>query len=127
MKRFFIMLAAMLMPLSAHVSLAADQQDAAEFVEFAVVPDDDTSSDCTQRGGMRVFVVNAHPDATIDLQIDRYFSDVRQAGRSMFALAAGHRQPLGCNTVMNSEQRWELVKAAFITREQGQARYGVIY
>lgn len=127
MKRFLIMLTALFMPMAAQLTLAADSGDAAAFVEFAILPDEDTSSDCTQRGGMRVFVINAHPDAIIDLQIDRYFSDVRQAGRSMFALAAGHRQPLGCNTVMDSEQRWELMKAEFITREQGQARYGVIY
>jgi hypothetical protein len=126
MKRFLIMFIAIFMPMAAQLTLAADSGDAAEFVEFAILPDEDTSSDCTQRGGMRVFVINAHPDATIDLQIDRFFSDVRQAGRSMFALASGHRQPLGCNTVMDSEQRWELVRAVFIDDEKAKNRYGQI-
>jgi hypothetical protein len=126
MKQFLIILAAMLVPAAGQLSVAADNQDAADFIEFAIVPDEDTSSDCTQRGGMRVFVINAHPDATIDLQIDRFFSDVRQAGRSMFALASGHRQPLGCNTVMDSEQRWELVRAVFIDDAEAEARYGQI-
>ena len=126
MKRFLVTLAAMLIPLAGQVTLAEDEVNAAEFIEFATMPDEDTSSDCTQRGGMRVFVINAHPDATIDLQIDRFFSDVRQAGRSMFALAAGHRQPLGCNVVMDSEQRWELVRAVFIDDEKAKMRYGQI-
>ncbi|SFJ86916.1 hypothetical protein [Methylophaga sulfidovorans] len=105
----------------------ADSEAASDFIVFKTIEDKDTSSDCTQRGGLRIYVENTHPDKTIDLSLDRYFSTVRQAGRSMFALENGHSQPLGCNIVMDSEQHWELINAEFISKEDAIKRYGTLY
>jgi hypothetical protein len=124
LSRIFFLLSLSLISAPA---LHARTDVADQFILFVSEPDADTSSDCTQRGGLRVFVVNQHPDQIIDLQIDRYFDNVRQAGRSMFALDHGHKLALGCDIVMDSPQRWELINAEFITREQAEKRYGVIY
>ncbi|WP_139031855.1 MULTISPECIES: hypothetical protein [Methylophaga] len=105
----------------------ADENAAADFIVFKTLEDKDTSSDCTQRGGLRIYVENTHPEKTIDLSLDRYFSTVRQAGRSMFALENGHSQALGCNIVMDSEQHWELISAEFISKEDALQRYGTLY
>ncbi|EEF80592.1 hypothetical protein MDMS009_917 [Methylophaga thiooxydans DMS010] len=108
--------------------LSADEDNVADnFIVFKTLPDKDANSDCSQRGGLRVFVVNTHPDKIIDLSVDRYFSGVRQAGRSMFALRQGHSQALGCNIVMDSHQEWRLVSSYFIEAEAAINRYGVIY
>lgn len=126
MKHPFLLLSASVLSLGISLSPGAQEPPASDYIQFATQPDADSSSDCSQRGGMRVFVINAHPSATIDLHIDRFFSRVRQAGRSMFALASGHRQPLGCNIVMDSKQRWELIRAEFIAEKQALERYGQI-
>lgn len=108
-------------------AVQAQPDTAAQYIKFIAEPDADSNSDCSQRGGLRVFVINEHPAQIIDLQIDRYFSEVRQAGRSMFALHSGHRLALGCDIVMDSQQRWELVSAAYISKHQAKQRYGEIY
>ena len=107
--------------------LSADSEHASDYIVFKTIEDEDTSSDCTQRGGLRIYVENIHPKKVIDISLDRYFSDVRQAGRSMFALQSGHMQALGCNVVMESQQHWQLVNATFIEKEDAIKRYGEVY
>lgn len=124
MKHILLLAATVSLSITTSLPALADTPDAASFIDFVTLPDEDTSSDCTQRGGMRVHVINTHTESTIDLQIDRYFSGVRQAGRSMFPLASGQRQQLGCNVVMESEQRWELIQARFIDDKEVSERYG---
>lgn len=112
---------------TATLTHAVEQKNAEHFITFKALPDDDSSSDCTQRGGQRVTVFNDHPSSAIDISLDRYFSDVRQPGRSMFALHSGHSQALGCNIVMDSPQRWELIDATFISVDAAKKRYGSIF
>lgn len=100
--------------------------EAVDFISFEEIVDADTDSDCNQRGGLRVYVLNRHPQRVIDLHIDRYFSTVRQAGRSMFALSPGGAQPLGCNRVLDAPQHWEVVRAEFIEADMARLRYGEI-
>lgn len=101
-------------------AVAAEPNNAAQFIVFFDKPD----KDCEERGGQRSFVKNSHAEQMIDLHLDRYFYGVRQAERSMFPLAAGDEQALGCNRVFDAEQRWELVSAAFITPDAAEQRYG---
>lgn len=101
-------------------SATAGQNDASEFVAFYQQQD----KDCEEKGGERVFVKNTHDSQIIDLQIDRYFYDVRQAGRSMFALRPAASQALGCSRVFDAEQRWELIAAEFISEARMKERYG---
>lgn len=100
--------------------VAAEQDDASEFVAFYQQPD----KDCEEKGGERVFVKNTHDSQVIDLQIDRYFYEVRQPGRSMFALQPTASQALGCSRVFDAEQRWELIAAEFISEARMKERYG---
>lgn len=97
-----------------------------QFITFVHQADQDSQSDCSQRGGRRVYAVNTHSSAVIDVHIDRFFSGIRQAGRSMFAIAPGYGQALGCDVVMESQQSWELVKAQPIDRNSALERYGQI-
>lgn len=53
----------------------AQSTDAAQYIKFITEPDADSNSDCSQRGGLRVFVINHHPAQIIDLQIDRFFPE----------------------------------------------------
>ena len=101
-------------------AVTADLNDASHFVEFYQVGDED----CEDKGGARVFVKNLHKTQIIDLQLDRYFYDVRQAGRSMFPLKPESSQALGCSRVFDAEQRWELISAMFITESVVKERYG---
>lgn len=88
--------------------------------------EDKEQTDCAERGGKRVIVVNTHPERIIDVHIDRYFAGVRQGGRSMFALASGAFQELGCDTVLNAQQNWQFISAEFINSDKALQRYGVI-
>ncbi len=88
--------------------------------------EDKEQTDCAERGGKRVLVINNHHEQIIDVHIDRYFSGVRQGGRSMFALASGAFQELGCDTVLDTEQHWKIISAEFIDSENALKRYGVI-
>lgn len=117
----------LMLALSPLTLAQADSLKADKFIKFVKEADADASSDCNQRGGLRVFIINEHPDQIVDIQLDRYFAEVRQPGRSMFALENGHKLPLGCDIVMDSPQRWELLDAEFISRNQAEARYGMIY
>ncbi len=121
----FILFSLCCLSVSEHIM--ADTDLAKDFILFKTIEDKDTSSDCTQRGGLRIYVENVHPERIIDISLDRYFSDIRQPGRSMFALENGHLQPLGCNIVMDSKQRWELVNAKFISKKEAINRYGKLY
>lgn len=100
--------------------VTADSNDASNFVEFYQVGDEE----CEEKGGARVFVKNLHKTKIIDLQLDRYFYDVRQAGRSMFPLKPENSQALGCSRVFDAEQRWELIAATFISESAVRERYG---
>ncbi|MTI62572.1 hypothetical protein [Methylophaga sp.] len=122
--RILLVISFMLVPVSI---IQAQSPEADQFIKFVSEADADSHSDCNQRGGLRIFVVNQHPSNIIDIHIDRYFSDIRQGGRSMLALGNGHKLALGCNIVMDSPQHWALVKAEFISPEQAQQRYGVVY
>jgi hypothetical protein len=112
--------------LATTLLVASAENPANQFIHLAYQTDSDSQSECTQRDGQRVYVVNTHTESVIDVHIDRFFSGVRQAGRSMFAIAPGHRQALGCDTVMGNEQRWELMKADFIDKQFALERYGQI-
>jgi len=105
----------------------AGSSEAYNFIKFVKEADADSSSDCNQRGGLRVFIINEHPSKLIDIQLDRYFAQIRQPGRSMFALRSGHKLPLGCDLVMDSTQRWEVINAEFISRNKAEKRYATIY
>ncbi|MDO8825047.1 hypothetical protein [Methylophaga sp.] len=98
----------------------AEANDASNYVEFYQEGDED----CEKKGGFRVFVKNLHKTQIIDLQLDRYFFDVRQAGRSMFPLKPESSQALGCSRVFDAEQRWELIAASFISESAVKERYG---
>lgn len=102
--------------------LSAGEDQATEFVAFSEAAD----QDCEERGGMRVFVRNLHNKQIIDLHLDRYFSGVRQGGRSMFALAPGASQALGCSRVFDARQNWTLVRADLISIAKATDRYGEI-
>lgn len=97
------------------------------YIEIKALMDTDTSSECAQRGGLRFYISNTHPSKIIDIHLDRFFDNVRQPGRSMFALQSGHKQALGCNMVMDSQQHWKLIDAKFISLEQAEERYGSVY
>ncbi|WP_296592026.1 hypothetical protein [Methylophaga sp.] len=100
--------------------LIAEANEANHYIEFYEKWDED----CEEKGGARVFVKNTHQTQIIDLQLDRYFYDVRQAGRSMFPLKPDGSQALGCSRVFDAEQRWELVAASFISEAAAEERYG---
>ena len=107
--------------------LASAGDNAADFVIFKAIADKDTSRDCAQLGELRLYVINQHPSKAIDLSLDRYFSSIRQPGRSMFALESSHQMALSCNKVMDSEQHWVLIAAEFISHEMALKRYGKLY
>ncbi|MCS3902145.1 hypothetical protein J2T55_000137 [Methylohalomonas lacus] len=74
-------------------------------------------ADCEARGGKLVVVHNNHPSQDIEAQLERYFMNVRQGGRSVVRLNAGDApQPLGCSRVLvdRAEQHWKLVKAVYL-------------
>jgi len=100
--------------------LIAEANEANHYIEFY----EEWDEDCEEKGGARVFVKNTHQTQIIDLQLDRYFYDVRQAGRSMFPLNPDDSQALGCSRVFDAEQRWELVAASFISEAAAEERYG---
>jgi len=100
--------------------LIAEANEANHYIEFY----EEWDEDCEEKGGARVFVKNTHQTQIIDLQLDRYFYDVRQAGRSMFPLKPDGSQALGCSRVFDAEQRWELVAASFISEAAAEERYG---
>lgn len=100
--------------------LMAEANEANHYIEFY----EEWDEDCEEKGGARVFVKNTHQTHIIDLQLDRYFYDVRQAGRSMFPLKPEGSQALGCSRVFDAEQRWELVAASFISEAAAEERYG---
>ena len=100
--------------------LIAEANEANHYIEFY----EEWDEDCEEKGGARVFVKNTHQTQIIDLQLDRYFYDVRQAGRSMFPLKPNVSQALGCSRVFDAEQRWELVAASFISEAAAEERYG---
>tara|TARA_R110000787_G_scaffold47118_2_gene114222 strand:+ start:1245 stop:1631 length:387 start_codon:yes stop_codon:yes gene_type:complete len=100
--------------------LMAEANEATHYIEFY----EEWDEDCDEKGGARVFVKNTHQKHIIDLQLDRYFYDVRQAGRSMFPLKPNVSQALGCSRVFDAEQRWELVAASFISEAAAEERYG---
>lgn len=104
LKPFISLISAMLLTIPL---LACAGDNTADFVIFKVIADEDTSSNRAQRDGLRLQVVNQHPGKAIDLSLDHYFSNIRQSGRSMFALESRrHQLALGCNNVMDSEQHW---------------------
>lgn len=103
-------------------NLSADDAVAANFIHFSAAYDED----CEEKGGKRVFVENQHDKRIIDVHIDRYFSGVRQGGRSMFALAPKTSQAMGCNQVFDTKQSWTLIKASFIEADHALSRYGEI-
>lgn len=73
--------------------------------------------DCETRSGELVVVSSTHPDRNIEAQLERYFMDVRQGGRSVVELKPGtEASPLGCNRVLmdGAEQYWKLVKATYL-------------
>ncbi|AFJ03251.1 hypothetical protein Q7C_2115 [Methylophaga frappieri] len=109
--------------LSAGGAAWSAEKSIADFVNFAEIPDED----CEKKGGLRIVVQNLHDKEVIDMHLDRFFSDVRQGGRSMFALAPRTQQPLGCSKVFEARQHWELVSAEAVTRDHANARYGEIY
>lgn len=100
--------------------LMAEANEATHYIEFY----EEWDEDCDEKGGARVFVKNTHQTHIIDLQLDRYFYDVRQGGRSMFPLKPNVSQALGCSRVFDAEQRWELVAASFISEAAAEERYG---
>ncbi|HEC72970.1 MAG TPA: hypothetical protein ENI26_01210 [Methylophaga aminisulfidivorans] len=116
----------MCISISLVLSAGAHAEQVIDYLLIEKVADTDTNSDCTQRGGLRVVLRNTHPSDIIDVQLDRYFSGVRQAGRSMFALRNGHSQPLGCDIVMGSDQSWHLIDARVINEQEALSRYGSI-
>lgn len=105
-----------------HTIAIADDRLATDFIEFTEEPD----QDCEEKGGLRIFVHNRHQQQIIDLHLDRYFADVRQGGRSMFALAPGHAQPLGCSRVFETSQYWKTISAEYISASHAQSRYGEV-
>ena len=116
--RILIGLAILFATVSSQLALA--ESKASDFIEFYEVGDED----CEEKGGLRVFVKNVHKTQIIDLQLDRYFFDVRQAGRSMFPMKPETSQALGCSRVFDAQQRWELVAAEFISEASVKERYG---
>lgn len=102
--------------------LPANDTLADDFVAFSEIYDED----CGEKGGMRVFVQNQHDNRLIDLHLDRYFSGVRQGGRSMFALAPGTSQALGCSRALEASQNWKLIHAEFISPANATSRYGEV-
>lgn len=98
----------------------AEANDATNYIEFY----EEWDEDCEEKGRARVFVKNVHETLIIDLQVDRYFYNVRQAGRSMFPLKPDASQALGCSRVFDAEQRWELVAADYISEFAVKERYG---
>jgi hypothetical protein len=126
MKHAYLRQSLLTITLLASQLVTSADNPANQFIQFVHQTDDDSQSECTQRGGQRVYAVNTHPQAIIDVHIDRFFSGVRQAGRSMFAIAPDHRQALGCDTVMESQQSWELMKADFVDEAFALERYGQI-
>ncbi|WP_266276655.1 hypothetical protein [Methylophaga sp. OBS3] len=100
----------------------SDEQSAADLIVFTQESDED----CEEKGGKRIFINNRHQQHIVDLHLDRYFANVRQGGRSMFALAPQASQALGCSKAFDSEQNWQLVNARFINEEAAIQRYGEI-
>ncbi len=103
-------------------ALSAGDTPATDFIVFSETYDED----CEDKGGKRVFVQNQHDRRLIDLHLDRYFSGLRQGGRSMFALAPGASQALGCSRVFEAKQDWKLIHAEFISATHAESRYGEV-
>lgn len=108
------------------LSIASVNADSALSYLSMTSVEDKEQTDCAERAGKRVIVINNHLNQNIDVHIDRYFSGVRQGGRSMFALAPSSFQELGCDTVLDAEQHWKIISAEFIDSENALDRYGVI-
>lgn len=74
-------------------------------------------ADCETRGGKLIVVQSDHPSQDIEVQLERYFMNVRQGGRSVIRLHPGAPpRPLGCSRVLvdRAEQHWKLVKAIYL-------------
>lgn len=78
---------------------------------------DPETTDCAKSGGKRIYVVNKHKTDTIDVRVDRFFQDVRQAGRSVIVLRAGEEQALGCSIALDAKQFWKIVSSEFVEEE----------
>lgn len=102
--------------------ISADEHSASDYVLFTEKPD----QDCEDKGGARLFVQNKHQQKIIDVHLERYFDDVRQGGRSMFALAPNHAQALGCSRVLDAPQHWQLIAAEYISFINAKSRYGEV-
>ena len=98
----------------------ADPKTASDFIAMHSEVDED----CEEKGGERIYIVNQHQQNIIDVHLDRYFSEVRQGGRSMFPLKPEQKQMLGCSLVFDAVQRWQLVSATFLTLKAAEERYG---
>jgi len=106
-------------------TVLAEESKTIDYLQIAAIEEDE-QTDCAERGGKRVFVINQHSQQVIDVQLDRFFSGVRQGGRSMFAIAPSARQALGCDIALDAKQHWDIVAARFITPAAAIKRYGVI-
>ena len=71
---------------------------------------------CSDRfaDGKMIMVRSSNTQHSIEVHLDRFFQDVRQAGRSVIVLAPnGEPRELGCSRVLadGAEQSWKIIKA----------------
>jgi len=87
--------------------------DAMDHIRLSAVYD----ADCARRHGKRARVQSIDTRRTIEVQLERYFMDVRQAGRSVVVLTP-EAEPvlLGCSRVLadEAEQYWQPVRAMYL-------------
>ena len=76
-----------------------------------------TDSSCANKNGKMIVVESKKKKHSIEVQLERYFQDVRQPGRSVVVLEPdGKYKKLGCSRVLfdEAEQKWKIVKVKII-------------
>lgn len=72
---------------------------------------------CANKNGKMIVVESKEKNHSIEVQLERYFQNVRQPGRSVVVLEPGDKyKKLGCSRVLydEAEQKWRIVKIKII-------------
>ncbi len=69
---------------------------------------------CSDNNGKMILVRSSNRQHSIEVHLDRFFQNVRQAGRSVIVLKPNAEpSELGCSRVLadGAEQSWKIIKA----------------
>lgn len=79
---------------------------------------EEENAQCSTKNGHMILVRSINTSSDIEVQLERYFQNVRQPGRSVVLLHPNDEpHELGCSRVLadSAEQRWKIVKAEIIS------------